>query len=291
MAALLLLTLRELRAKKVVLGLFVVATLVWVLFAFALQLDIVDGSLAGASLFGGGTVLGGAMDPETGEVLDDPEIPFGAGTLLEGLVFAAEAFVAGAAYWVGILLALFATGGLVASMLERGQVDLLLSKPLSRAQVLGGRLFGVGAMMLALLVYLLGAVWLVMTLKTGVWNPRFLLAIGVVFAMFAVVYGVVTFVSVWTESAALGFIATLAVLFTSLVLAIPNLALQVKAPWRQLIQGLHAVVPQFPGVGVRIVPQLATGQPVATWVPLLTALAFGLALYAGAFALFRRKDF
>src|SRR5690606_40177097 len=167
----------------------------------------------------------------------------------------------------------------------------LLSKPLSRAQVLGGRLLGVGAMMLALLVYLLGAVWLVMTLKTGVWNTRFLLAIGVVLAMFAVVYGVVALVSVWTESAALGFIATLALLFTSLVLAIPNLALQVKAPWRQLIQGLHAVVPQFPGVGVRIVPQLATGQPVATWVPLLTSLAFWLALYAAAFALFRRKDF
>jgi hypothetical protein len=301
LTGLLLLTLRELRAKKVVLGLFVVATLVWVLFAFALQLDIVDGSLAGASLFGQETIVESAVDPETGEVVAvDPdtgevvergEIPFGAGTLIEGLVFAAEAFVAGAAYWVGILLALFATGGLVASLMEKGQVDLLLSKPLSRRRVLGGRLFGVGAMMLALLVYLLGAVWLVMSLKTGVWNPRFLLAIGVVFAMFAVVYGVVTLVSVWTESAALGFIATLAVLFSSLVLAIPGLSLQVRPPWRQLIEGLHWVVPQFPGVGVRIVPQLATGQPVASWVPLLTALLFGLALYAGAFALFRRKDF
>src|SRR5690606_8052311 len=134
------------------------------------------------------------------------------------------------------LLALFATGGLVASLLERGQVDLLLSKPLSRRRVLGGRLLGAGAVMLALLVYLLGAVWLVMSLKTGVWNPRFLLAIGVVFAMFAVVSSVVTFVSVRTESAALGFIATLAVLLTPLVLATPRLALQVRAPWRPLLQ-------------------------------------------------------
>lgn len=306
MIGLVLLTLRELRAKKVILGLFVVATLVWVLFAFALQIDVVDGSLAGARLF----TLGGEeeildstvdpatgevfyVDPGTGEVVEDLDTPFAfeAESMLEGLVFAAEAFVAGAAYWVGILLALFATGGLVASLLERGQVDLLLSKPLSRTRILGGRLLGVGLMMLVLLVYLLGAVWLVMSLKSGIWNPRFLLAIGVVFAMFAVVYAVVTFVSVWTESAALGFIATLAVLFTSLVLAIPNLALQVRAPWRQLIVGLHAVVPQFPGVGVGVVPQLATGSPVASWVPLGTALVFGLVLYAGAFLLFRRKDF
>ncbi|MDX1420064.1 MAG: ABC transporter permease subunit [Rubricoccaceae bacterium] len=290
MAGLVLLTLRELRAKKVVLGLFLVATLVWVLLASALQLDVVDGSLAGARLFGQDAEFGDAVDPETGEPVA-PEVPFGAETVLEGLVFAAEAFVAGAAYWVGILLALFATGGLVASLLERGQVDLLLSKPLSRGQILGGRLLGVGAMMLALLVYLLGAVWLVMSLKTGVWNPRFLLAIGVVFAMFAVIYSVVTVVSVWTESAALGFIATLAVLFASLVLAIPELSMQVRAPWRQLIEGLRVVIPQFPGVGVRIVPQLATGGAVASWAPLLASLLFGLALYAGAFALFRRKDF
>jgi hypothetical protein len=301
LTGLVLLTLRELRAKKVVLGLFVVATLLWVLFAFALQLDVVDGSLAGASLFGQEPIFDTAVDPETGEsvhvdpntgeVIEDAEIPFGAEALLEGLVFAAEAFVAGAAYWVGILLALFATGGLIASLMERGQVDLLLSKPLSRARILSGRLLGVGVMMLCLLVYLLGAVWLVMSLKTGVWNPRFLLAIGVVFGMFTVVYGVVTLVSVWTESAALGFIATLAVLFASLVLAIPNLSLQVRPPWRQLIEGLHAVVPQFPGVGVRIVPQLATGTAVASWVPFLTALAFGLVAYASAFVLFRRKDF
>jgi hypothetical protein len=96
---------------------------------------------------------------------------------------------------------------------------------------------------------------------------------------------------VWTESAALGFIATLAVLFASLVLAIPNLALQVKAPWRQLLTALHAVVPQFPGVGVSVVPQLATGSAVASWAPFGAALAFGLVLYAGAFLLFRRKDF
>lgn len=306
MIGLLLLTLRELRARKVVIGLFIVATLVWVVLAFALQLDVVDGSLAGARLFGQNTGVSDDMvqvNPETGEPVLDPETgepvadrpfegaPFEGGSALESLVFGAQAFVAGAGYWIGILLALFATGGLVASLVERGQVDVVLTKPLSRSAVLAGRLAGVWLVMLALVVYLFGAVWLVMSIKSGVWSPRFLLAIGAVFGMFAVLYGVVALVGVWSGSAPLSLITTLALLFITLVLAIPNLADQVTRTWRPVVTGLYAVLPKFGSVGTTLVPQLATGEPVTNLVPLLTSLAFGAVCYAGAFAVFSRKDY
>ena len=304
MLGLLLLTLRELRARKVVVGLFVVATVVWAALAFALQLDVVDGSLAGARLFGQDTEVEQATvvrDPETGAPVIDPatgepmtreaDLPFNGGSLLESVVFSAQAFVAGAAYWVGILLALFATGGLVASLVERGQVDVVLTKPLSRSAVLAGRLAGVWLVMLGLVVYLFGAVWLVMSMKSGIWNPRFLLAIGAVFGMFAVLYGVVALVGVWSGSAPLSLISTLALLFVTLVLAIPGLADQTSRLWRPVVQGLYAVLPKFGSVGTSLVPQLATGQPVATLTPLLSSLAFGAVCYAGAFVLFSRKDY
>lgn len=281
MIGVMILTLRELRARKIVLGLFIVATLVWGMLAFALQLQVVDGALEGIRIFG--------QAPEA-EVTPDGQPAFG-GDALRMFVVGAEAFVAGAAYWIGILLALFATGGLVASLMERGQVDLLLSKPLGRARILGGRLLGVGVATALLAVYLLGAVWLVMSLKTGIWNPRFLLAIGVVFAMFAVIYGVVTLLSVWTESAPLAFIVTLGVIFVSLVVAIPGLAPRLDPPWRQLVEGLHAVLPRFPAVGGSMIPRLARGEEMASWSPLASSLAFGLATYLGAFLVFRRKDF
>lgn len=308
MIGLILLTLRELRARKVVVGLFVVATLVWVVLAFALQLDVVDGSLAGARLFGEETVEEAdvaelddpVLDSETGEPLVDPEtgepvtrrdrLDFG-DTLLEYVVFGAQAFVAGAAYWIGILLALFATGGLVASLVEPGQVDVVLTKPLSRSAVLAGRLAGVWLTMFALVVYLFGAVWLVMSVKSGIWNPKFLLAIGAVFGMFAVLYGVVALVGVWSGSAPLSLISTLALLFVTLVLAIPGLADQVSRFWRPVVQGLYHVLPKFGSVGTSLVPQLATGAPVTSLVPLLTSLLFGAACYLGAFALFSRKDY
>ena len=303
MIGLVLLTLRELRARKVVVGLFIVATIIWVVLALALQLDVIDGSLAGARLFGQSTDVSTTQvmrDPDTGAPLLDPEtgdpmvteaeLPFG-DSLLESVVFGAQAFVAGSAYWIGILLALFATGGLVASLTERGQVDVLLTKPLSRSAVLAGRLGGVWIVMLALVVYLFGAVWLVMSLKSGLWNPRFLLAIPVVFGMFAVMYGVVSLVGVWSGSGPLSLMASLALLFVSLVLAIPELPQQIDRTWRPLVTGAYHLLPKFGAVGTQIVPQLATGQPVEGAYVLASSLAFGAVCYAAAFALFARKDY
>jgi ABC-type transport system involved in multi-copper enzyme maturation permease subunit len=206
-------------------------------------------------------------------------------------VFGAQAFVAGAAYWVGILLALFATGGLVASLQTRGEVDLLLSKPLARWQILLGRLGGVWLIALGLLVYLIGAVWLVMSLKGGVWNPRFLLAIGVIWAMFAVLYSVVTLVSVTTGSAALSLMTVLAVLFATLVLSFEQLDALVSGGVRPLIVGLRHALPRFPTVGTQIVPQLVSGASVQALGAFASSIAIGAVLYALAFWRFARRDF
>ena len=284
MTALLLLTLYELRARKIILGLFGVATLVWVVLALALQLDVIEGSLAGIRFFGD------EMVGESEFASGNQELPFG-NSMLQTFVFGAEMFAAGAAYWVGILLALFATGGLIASMLERGQVDLLLTKPLSRSKILIGRLLGVSVVMLALLIYLLGAVWLVMSIKTGVWNPRFLIAIGIVFIMFMVLYSLITITSVWTGSAPLSLILTFGLLFATLILAIEPLRDQITQPGRGIVIAFYNVLPKFVDVGAYIVPQLVSGQPVESWSPLVSSLAFGIIAYAGAFWVFRRKDF
>ena len=312
MLGLLLLTLRELRARKVIVGLFVVATAVWIALALALQLDIVDGSLAGVRFFGTETTvdLVAENDPmavdsvatdssaaEDSTEADGLDLPFAGRNPLEALVFTAQAFVAGAAYWVGILLCLFATGGLVATLVEPGHADLLLAKPLSRTQVLAARLGGVGAVTLALVAYLIAAVWVVMSVKSGIWNPRFLLAIPVIWAMFAVLYGAVTLVSVWSGSGPLALVVTLGLVFVTLVLAIPGLDLAVNAAVRPLVVGTGWVLPRFATVGSGLVPHLASGtQPgdpslVAESVPLATSLLFGAAYYGGAFVLFNRRDY
>ena len=289
MLGLVLLTIRELRAKFVVVGLFAVATFVWLMLTFALNLDVVDGTLAGLKIFGQEAPLDKqVVTSEDGET--QTVNPFGINPL-ESIVVTVQQVVAGATFWVILLLGLFATGGLVTSLMERGQIDLLLSKPISRSQLLSGRLLGVFAVVAVLVVYVLGAVWLVMSLKSGIWNGAFLYGVAVVLTMFAVLYGVVTLVSVWTGSSALALIVSLGLIVASLVLAAgPEAETQIQQPWREVYMGLYHLLPKFPAA-TQATWQLAGGEPVSSWYPLASSLAFGAVCYAAAFALFRRKDF
>ena len=278
------LTFRELWARKITVGLFVVSTFVWGMLAFALNLDIVDGSLAGMRIFGQDASPEAVTNPETGEVIREA-------LSLDKVVIDVESFVAGAAYWAGLLLGLFATASLLPALLEQGRADLLLSKPLSRTGVLAGHVAGVLAAVLVLAIYLMGMVWLVMSLKTGIWHFSFLLAILVVVGMFGVMYSVITFIGVTTQSAPLGLIVAYGLLFASLILAARDeLAPQISPPWRQVYLGLYHALPNVAEVTV-LATQLAGSNPVGSWYPFVSSMLFGGVLYLGAVIAFNRRDF
>ncbi|MEM8485433.1 MAG: ABC transporter permease subunit [Bacteroidota bacterium] len=277
MFGILLLTLRELTAKKITLGLFLMSTLIWVLLSFALNLDIVDGTLAGLRIFGQ-------------EAQESGNNPLGDTSLLK-FVVGAQTAVAGASYWIGILLALFATAPLINNMLERGRIDLLLSKPISRPKLLLSHVLGVLLVVFLLATYLMGMIWLVMSIKSGVWHTQFLSAIVMVMLMFAVMYSIVLLLGVTTQSTALSLIVTYGLIFCSIIFAAKDqLAMQINPPWRQVYLGLYHALPNFAEV-TKTVVQLAGGETVETWYPLFSSLLFGAVVYALAFFQFNRKDF
>jgi ABC-type transport system involved in multi-copper enzyme maturation permease subunit len=277
---LLMLTFRELWAKRIVLGLFLISSLVLLIITFALNLDVVEGSLEGLRLFGEEA----SPDPEQGG-------PSGGQLSLSRVVIAVESIVAGAAYWVGILLALFASSGLFADLQAPGRVELMLSKPIGRLQVLVGHVLGVWAAISALTLYLMGGTWLIMSLKSGVWNPRFLVSTLLVIGMFAVMYGAVMLMNVWTGSTALTLIVAYGLIFVSLVLAGAGEIAPFLGPVGEpVFWGLYHVLPNFTEV-TTLVTALAKDQPVSSWYPLLSSLLFGAAAYGLTGLLFVRRDF
>ena len=285
MLAAFLLTVREMRAQRLVVALFAAATLAWVAVALLLQMDIVEGSLAGVRI--AGTGIEEPIDgPAEGEA-----IPFGASSFLESVVIGIEMVAAGAAYWAATLLLLFAGGSLVVSALEGGTAALLFTTPISRARLLAGRVGGVWAVAAVLVTYLMGSVWLVLSLKTGVWNGRFLLGLLATWAFFAAMYGIVTLVSVATRSAGIALIAAYGLLFASIALAPYDQLVPMMGPTgRAAYSAAYAVLPHF-AEGTSLVAHLVSGEGVESWFPLWGTLAFGAACYAGAFWLLRRHDF
>lgn len=275
---LLLLTFRELWARKIVLGLFLISSLVLLVVSFALNLDVVEGSLAGIRFFGQETT------PETmGE--EGPELT------LNNVVVAIESVVAGMAYWIGILLALFASASLFPDLQADGRVELLLSKPISRVRVMIGHVLGVWSAIAVLVLYLLGGVWIIMSLKTGVWNPRFLLSLLIVIGMFAVMYAAVMLMGVWTESTALALIVSYGLIFVSMVLAAADSLDPLLGPIAgPIFWGLYHTLPNFTEV-TQIVSNLAEGEAVSSWYSLISSLLFGGVIYGLTGYWFARRDF
>ena len=146
--------LREAAWRKWFLGLFITITAVLVLLGFSLRLDVVDGAIAGSSLFG--SVL--FEDILTASAALDPL--FMATTLCGAM---------GGALFLSVACADFAP-----SLLSPGRIEHLLSLPVTRAQLLLGT--WAGGLAVAIIATLYGALGVVVLLgaKTGVWRLEML---------------------------------------------------------------------------------------------------------------------
>src|SRR5439155_4433901 len=77
---------------------------------------------------------------------------------------------------LAILMSVFATASLVPRMLEKGVIDLLLSKPVTRPALLLSRYAGGLLTASPNLLYLTSVLESILWLKTGVWNGGFVLS-------------------------------------------------------------------------------------------------------------------
>ncbi len=264
-------TFREALARKIFWGLFGLSSLMIVFFLFIMKIDIIEGATATVSLFGNTASRG----------LD-----------LEKLVRQAQAAIATFLYTWGMFLAVFASAGLVPSMLEPGRIELLLSKPVSRAHLLLGRYLGNLVVVGLNIVYLVVGVWLILAVKTGIWSPDFLVAILTTVFLFAVLLSVVFLVGVAWDSTALAVMIPVGLMILSPILAQHKIMDRLlSSEWtRQLWHALYQVLPKVYDLG-NMTLRFATDRKVESWAPVWTSAAFGLAVLAWSVHIFRKRDF
>lgn len=182
-------TLREARHKWTFVVLFLLTSVFLVLLATLVNVDIVEGTIASARLFG-------TFDLPVG----DQRIQIGdAVTVLQSVLVG---FVSS----FGLLLALFVTGGIVPQTLHPGWVDLLAAQPLPRWMLVLGRAVGALSVIAISLLYLFGGAWAILAWKTGFGNPGFLAAGAVILFTFAACYAGMVLVGVLTRSSPISII-------------------------------------------------------------------------------------
>jgi hypothetical protein len=156
---------REAAARWTLIAYFALSSFFILVFALAVNLDVVNGALAGAKLFGQSVGMRGQ------------EIS------IERFVLGFESGFSGFLFIIGTFLALFATAHLVPRLQEKGTIDLYLSRPVGRVQLLLSRYLGGLVWPGRTLAYLILSMWLIIVWKTHVTRARFLLGGLVIFTI------------------------------------------------------------------------------------------------------------
>ncbi len=270
-AALIRDTFREAFARKIFWGLFGLSTVMILFFLFLLKIDIVAGAMASVSLFG-----------QSNNHATD----------LEKLVRGFYGGIATYLYIWGMVIAVFASSGLIPSVLEPGRIELLLSKPVSRTHILLGRYIGNVLVISLNVVYLVLGVWLIFGFKTGIWETRFLVSIATTIFIFAVLLSVVVLVGVLFESAALATMIAVALMIMSAVLAQTTTMLKLlSSEWsRNVWRALYYTFPKVYDMG-RMTLDAISDRTFAGYMPIWTSAVFGAVVLAAALVIFARRDF
>ena len=217
-AAILLDTGRELLYRKTIIVYFGVVTLVLLFFLLALQTDVANGVIASLTVAGlegsasqGGFHLGdGAAEPGMG------------GLTAEMFVRYVQLGMAFFLYPLAILMSVFATASLVPRMLEKGTIDLMLSKPITRPALFLSRYAG-GVLTAALnLLYLTLGLAVILAWKTGVWNGGFVLSGLVMSFFFACLLAFTVLAGVLLRSTTVSIMITAVLFVASLLVRMPH---------------------------------------------------------------------
>lgn len=269
--AIILLTFRESFAKKTFMAFLGISTLVCILFIFALNLDIVDGMQSSISLFG----------EEVPEQFDLTEIIFGIEGGLVVLLFTG-----------GIFMSLFATSSLIPSLLQPGFVDIFISKPVSRFEILTGRVLGSIAIVAFNIFYLVVFTNIILALKTGIWNWGFIWSAVIIVLTFTALFALMTFLSLISRSGPLSLMVTYLILFFSpLLLARDEIyALLSSKYYGYFFDSLYYFFPKTTELGA-MTQQITRGVEVSSWMPLWSSLLFAGFMLVVSGIIFQRKNF
>lgn len=265
----------EAARRKWFLALFGAITFVLLLLGFSLQLEVVDGAIAGSKLFG--------------NLLFDDIVTAGRAMNAVYLAVAYGSFYGGA-FFLAIACSDFAP-----ELLAPGRIEHLLSLPVSRWQLLFGTFLGVITLAALGVLYGAGGLTVLLGIKTGVWNWMLVLGGIVGWCGFCSLYAVMLSANLFVRSAALSGALGVGTLIVGIFASFrESIAVTMEPGFgRTLFKWAMLPVPRFATLAT-VSAHLAASEPVN--VDMVTRLLVGCFIFSAALLSvaawrFERKDF
>src|SRR5262245_9492029 len=265
-------TFQESFRNKMFLFFLIASSLVVAVIGLALNMDVVNGVMTGATFFG-----------------NQLRIPvYTVQQWVENLQTGLAMLIG----TVGLFLALLATSTLFPAMLQKGSIDLVLCRPISRWRIITARFLGGACIMAFNAAYLFFGVWIVLGSKSGVWNSGFPLSTLLAVFAFVVLFSAMTIVSVATENGPAGLLTAFALLFFSPVLAAHEQITPAFSSelYRRIFRSVYWLLPKSAET-IGAMRRLIQERHVDLHWVIGTSAAFALACYIVTMVYFTRKDY
>lgn len=264
---------KEALAKKVLLTIFGFFSLIIVLFVFGVTNSTVEGL---------------QMMLESGSE----------GSYKDAIILFESYIVSGIPMFMIIISILIITSSFVPDMVKKGHIDLLLSKPISRIKIILGHFISATILAFVSFVFLLGIVWLIISLKTGYWHFDFLYSILWFTVIFAVLYSAILLIGLLTRSTIITIIINLFMFFPiTYLLYLGNRYFESDqknivfgAATEIIIKFFYQILPKAWNIQ-DICESFVTRTPVANYQPLISSLIFMGVMLSISLWYFNRKDY
>lgn len=263
-------TIREAFARKIFIMFAGVSSLVLILFAItfaAVGMDDLSGSIQVQS------------NRDTG--------------IMYEVVGAIKLFIVVPLFGGGLFLSIFSASSFIPNMLEKGNIDVLLSKPISRSQIIFGKFIGGTGVVFVNIAYLVLGIWLLIGLKFSVWDASFLLSIFTITFAFAVLYSLIILIGIISQSSILAMMLSYLIFFIlSPILDIRDkiMMLSDSKVLEIVLVGFYYIVPKTSELGT-ITSNIAVGGGIYDYQPIFTSAVFLILSLALSIIIFSKKDY
>lgn len=139
-------------------------------------------------------------------------LPTSVAVLVSAIEIILADWIAGVA---GVIFALIVTASFIPDMLQKGRIDILLSKPIRRSTLLVYKYLGGLLYVLLNAVFLVGGCWLALAARSGYWDASFLWSIPVLTAFFAILYSFSVWLGMLTRSSIVSILGSMGLWFVS----------------------------------------------------------------------------
>ncbi len=265
-------TIREAFARKIFIAFAALSTFTLLVFLLLfLSLDVTD--------------MSGVINHQGGEAIQSG--------MIAQIAEALKMLIIAPLYGGGLFLSIFSAASFIPNMLEKGNIDLLLSKPVSRSQIIWGKFIGGFLVVFVNIAYLVVGIWLLIGFKFGAWDTSILSTIFSISFTFAVLYSLIILIGILTRSSIFAMMVSYIIFFIlSPLLAsrgsIAGLIDNSVVEW--MLDAFYYIVPQTSELGT-ITFSLATGSGVGDYQPIVISFLFMILTLALSIITFSKKDY